>query len=155
MLRVCRTDISNFELNPSGFRTAANGRKIRAFANMTRDGDESKSEIQQFFDGTNVFVTGATGFIGHVLVEKLLRYVCVYRHITTITCMFNFIRSPLTLFTVLAKIKTVRQTFRSVFQLDELDRLRSTHRRRTFSTETRVGHLQWRIYQRARVGRSL
>jgi len=34
---------------------------------------ESKSEVQQFFHGTNVFVTGATGFIGHVLVEKLLR----------------------------------------------------------------------------------
>ncbi|XP_060838330.1 fatty acyl-CoA reductase wat-like [Rhopalosiphum padi] len=36
-------------------------------------GDESISEIQQFFKGTNVFITGATGFIGHVLVEKILR----------------------------------------------------------------------------------
>lgn len=35
--------------------------------------DQSISEIQQFFKGTNVFVTGATGFIGHVLVEKILR----------------------------------------------------------------------------------
>ncbi|XP_027845565.2 fatty acyl-CoA reductase wat-like [Aphis gossypii] len=35
--------------------------------------DKSISEIQQFFKGTNVFVTGATGFIGHVLVEKILR----------------------------------------------------------------------------------
>jgi len=36
-------------------------------------GNESISEIQQFFKGTNVFITGATGFIGHVLVEKILR----------------------------------------------------------------------------------
>ncbi|VVC29128.1 Hypothetical protein CINCED_3A024702 [Cinara cedri] len=35
--------------------------------------DEPKSEIQQFFSGTNVFLTGATGIVGHVLVEKLLR----------------------------------------------------------------------------------
>jgi len=37
-------------------------------------GDESISEIQKCFKGTNVFVTGATGFIGSVLVEKILRY---------------------------------------------------------------------------------
>lgn len=35
--------------------------------------NESLSEIQQFFENSNVFVTGATGFIGHVLIEKLLR----------------------------------------------------------------------------------
>ncbi|CAH0383941.1 unnamed protein product [Bemisia tabaci] len=31
------------------------------------------SEIQRFYEGANVFITGATGFIGMVLVEKLLR----------------------------------------------------------------------------------
>jgi len=41
--------------------------------------DESISEIQTFFKDTNVFVTGATGFIGNVLVEKLLRYL-YYTH---------------------------------------------------------------------------
>ncbi|CAF4887390.1 unnamed protein product [Pieris macdunnoughi] len=31
------------------------------------------SEIQKFYDGKNVLITGATGFLGKVLVEKLLR----------------------------------------------------------------------------------
>lgn len=29
--------------------------------------------IKEFFDGTNIFVTGSTGFLGKVLIEKLLR----------------------------------------------------------------------------------
>nr|ANN23959.1 fatty acyl-CoA reductase I [Phenacoccus solenopsis] len=33
----------------------------------------SMSEIQSFFKGTSVFITGATGFLGHVLLSKLLR----------------------------------------------------------------------------------
>ncbi|GIX81767.1 fatty acyl-CoA reductase [Caerostris extrusa] len=38
--------------------------------------DEAYSEltpIQKFFFGRSVFITGATGFVGKVLVEKLLR----------------------------------------------------------------------------------
>lgn len=34
---------------------------------------EHKVTIPEFFRGTNVLVTGATGFMGKVLVEKLLR----------------------------------------------------------------------------------
>lgn len=47
------------------------------FYKMTND-KKSLSEIQNFFYGTNVFLTGATGFIGHVLVEKLLRYIYIF-----------------------------------------------------------------------------
>lgn len=31
------------------------------------------SKIQKFYSGCNVFITGATGFMGKVLIEKLLR----------------------------------------------------------------------------------
>ncbi|XP_066257718.1 fatty acyl-CoA reductase wat-like [Euwallacea similis] len=34
---------------------------------------QGKSEIQEFYKGTNVFVTGGTGFMGKILIEKLLR----------------------------------------------------------------------------------
>lgn len=37
--------------------------------------DADKSEIRTFFDGTNVFLTGGTGAVGQVLLEKLLRLV--------------------------------------------------------------------------------
>ncbi|XP_050664686.1 fatty acyl-CoA reductase wat-like [Leptidea sinapis] len=33
----------------------------------------ARSEIQRFYDGKNVLITGATGFLGKILVEKLLR----------------------------------------------------------------------------------
>ncbi|KAK6633635.1 hypothetical protein RUM44_004242 [Polyplax serrata] len=40
------------------------------------DGDKmttSKSQIQRFFAGKSIFITGSTGFLGSVLLEKLLR----------------------------------------------------------------------------------
>jgi fatty acyl-CoA reductase len=39
---------------------------------------EPLSEIQRFYEGSNVFVTGATGFIGNLLIEKLLRYIFIF-----------------------------------------------------------------------------
>lgn len=35
--------------------------------------DPSKPSIREFFAGRDVFVTGGTGFMGKVLIEKLLR----------------------------------------------------------------------------------
>lgn len=33
----------------------------------------SNSEIAKFYEGSSVFVTGGTGFVGKALIEKLLR----------------------------------------------------------------------------------
>ena len=38
-----------------------------------RDTDTTTSSISSFYDEQSVFVTGATGFVGKVLIEKLLR----------------------------------------------------------------------------------
>lgn len=35
--------------------------------------DALGTPIQEFFRGTNVFITGGTGFMGKVLTEKILR----------------------------------------------------------------------------------
>lgn len=35
--------------------------------------DNTESEIQTFYAGSTVLLTGATGFLGKVLLEKLLR----------------------------------------------------------------------------------
>lgn len=31
------------------------------------------SKVAEFYDGKNIFITGATGFLGSCLIEKLLR----------------------------------------------------------------------------------
>ncbi|XP_050541771.1 fatty acyl-CoA reductase wat-like isoform X2 [Daktulosphaira vitifoliae] len=40
----------------------------------------SKSEIQEFFTDSSIFLTGGTGFIGQVLIEKILRS-CYVKHL--------------------------------------------------------------------------
>lgn len=45
---------------------------------MTEEPNEvesEKSEVSGFFSNCNIFVTGGSGFIGKLLLEKLLRYV--------------------------------------------------------------------------------
>lgn len=36
-------------------------------------GDTSQFSIPQYYNGKSIFITGGTGFIGKVIVEKLLR----------------------------------------------------------------------------------
>lgn len=40
---------------------------------MTATEYTPETSIKKFFDGCNVFITGGTGFLGRVLIEKLLR----------------------------------------------------------------------------------
>ncbi|XP_050422292.1 fatty acyl-CoA reductase wat-like [Adelges cooleyi] len=47
---------------------------------MTALFEKPLTEIQKVFADTNVFITGATGFIGQVLVEKILRS-CPVKHV--------------------------------------------------------------------------
>jgi fatty acyl-CoA reductase len=37
------------------------------------DTDNGSSPVQDFFRGKDIFITGATGFLGMALIEKLLR----------------------------------------------------------------------------------
>lgn len=48
---------------------------ITAMDNFTHDNqsETEQSEIQKFYNDTTVFLTGATGFVGTLILEKLLR----------------------------------------------------------------------------------
>ncbi|KAI4499659.1 hypothetical protein M0802_005229 [Mischocyttarus mexicanus] len=49
--------------------------------------NEKLTPIQEFYDGQNVFITGGTGFMGKLLIEKLLR------SCPSIKCIYILIRS--------------------------------------------------------------
>lgn len=40
---------------------------------LQADVEGDKSQVQSWYKGKSIFITGATGFMGKVLVEKLLR----------------------------------------------------------------------------------
>lgn len=42
---------------------------------------DSRSEIQEFYSGANVLITGGTGFMGKILIDKLLRTCPTLSHI--------------------------------------------------------------------------
>lgn len=50
------------------------------------------SEVSDFFEGQNVLITGASGFVGKLLIEKLLRYVLNrnYKKRQVINFCFNY-----------------------------------------------------------------
>lgn len=41
----------------------------------------SRSAVQEFYDGKAVFVTGGSGFLGRLVIEKLLRSCKGLRHV--------------------------------------------------------------------------
>lgn len=57
--------------------TSENGKSyVNEMLNMYEDEsmcESGVSEVTEFFDGLNVLVTGGSGFLGKLLVEKILR----------------------------------------------------------------------------------
>lgn len=41
--------------------------------NSKYQNENEQSEIQSFYNGTTVLLTGATGFMGNLILEKLIR----------------------------------------------------------------------------------
>lgn len=67
--------------------------------------------IQQFYTGTNIFITGGSGFMGHILLEKLLR------SCPTISSIYMLIRSK--------KGKDLHTRTDEIFDNELFDKLRS------------------------------
>ncbi|KAF6206838.1 hypothetical protein GE061_018074 [Apolygus lucorum] len=72
--------------------------------------DTSKSEILSFYKDKNVFITGASGFVGRLLIEKLLR-VCEVKK------LYILVRAK--------KGTNPRERLQSIFQVPVMDKLRS------------------------------
>lgn len=47
--------------------------RLTAFGSLDSLSHLKMTELQRFYTGTNIFITGSTGFMGKMLLEKLLR----------------------------------------------------------------------------------
>lgn len=68
----CDCNFNNFLLS-NAMGMEGGDISIQDFINDLQESPES--QIQKCFRGSNILITGGTGFIGKVLIEKLLRYV--------------------------------------------------------------------------------
>ncbi|XP_012270707.1 fatty acyl-CoA reductase wat-like [Orussus abietinus] len=76
----------------------------------TFDPSEIRTPIQEFYSGQNVFITGGTGFLGKILIEKLLR------SCSDLTSLYLLVRSK--------KGKNVHSRIDDIFDDPIFDRLR-------------------------------
>lgn len=44
-----------------------------SYRDMIDSDQHLKSPVKSFYEGQTIFITGATGFMGKILIEKLLR----------------------------------------------------------------------------------
>ncbi|XP_076255537.1 fatty acyl-CoA reductase 1-like [Rhynchophorus ferrugineus] len=58
---------------PSGSSSATNVVSMAAFSSNVTANSAVQSSVADFYNGKTVFITGGTGFMGKVLLEKLLR----------------------------------------------------------------------------------
>lgn len=76
-MRIFNQNYNNNEYNTNEYSriTAAVMDNIMDNVNLdyTFESITQLSEIQSFYNGTTVFLTGATGFIGNLILDKLLR----------------------------------------------------------------------------------
>ncbi|XP_045465465.1 fatty acyl-CoA reductase wat-like [Harmonia axyridis] len=75
--------------------------------------DTSKTDIQQFFEGQTLFITGGTGFLGKLLIEKLLR--CCY----SLKKIYVLVRNK--------KGKTQKERFEEIFEAECFDPLKKKY----------------------------
>lgn len=62
-----------YEYNLFNFRMSAADTLMMDDLNSKYRNENQQSEIQSFYNGTTILLTGATGFMGNLILEKLIR----------------------------------------------------------------------------------